>query len=206
MTEPGPPPNASRFHEAYETTPPWDIGRPQQAIVDLAEAGGIEGSVLEVGCGTGEHALLAAQRGHEAWGIDLVPRALEIAREKARQRGLTATFRIHDALDLGSLGRRFDTLLDVGVFHVFDDEDRARYVASLGRALVPGGVYHALVFSEHEPEDWGGPRRVRRDAFEESFAEGWTVETVREAIFETRIHENGVGGGQAWLATVRRQA
>src|SRR4029453_19439352 len=59
------------FDLAYEGTPPWEIGRPQPALLALAEAGAIRGRILDVGCGTGEHALLAASLGLEATGIDL---------------------------------------------------------------------------------------------------------------------------------------
>ena len=60
----------------YATTPPWDIGRPQPAFLELAEKGAVMGRVLDVGCGTGEHALMAAGRGLPATGIDSAPSAM----------------------------------------------------------------------------------------------------------------------------------
>src|SRR5262245_36068433 len=141
----------SRFHDSYEGTPPWDLGRPQRAFVRLEEEGQIAGPVLDAGCGTGEHALYLAARGHEVVGVDLVPKAIERARAKAAERGLAATFVVGDVLELEALGRSFQTVVDCGVFHVFDDADRARYVASLARALRPGGPYHMLAFSDAEP-------------------------------------------------------
>jgi len=188
----------NRFEGAYDGTPPWDIGRPQPAFVRLAEEGAIRGSVLDVGCGTGENALLFASRGHETWGLDAVPRAIEAARAKAEARGVEATFVVDDALALETLGRRFDTLTDSGVFHVFDDAERLRYVASLARALAAGGRYHMLVFSEREPA-WGGPRRVAESEIREAFA-GWRVERLDRARFATLLHEGE--GAHAWLATL----
>jgi hypothetical protein len=44
------------FDLLYEQRPPWEIGRPQPALLALAEAGAIHGRVLDMGCGTGEHA------------------------------------------------------------------------------------------------------------------------------------------------------
>ena len=67
--------------------PPWDIGRPQPALVRLAEQGLFGGHVLDVGCGTGEHALLAAAHGGTATGVDLSPRAISQARAKAAEIG-----------------------------------------------------------------------------------------------------------------------
>src|SRR5580704_14985544 len=114
-----------------DAPPPWDIGRPQPACGRLADAGLLTGRVLDAGCGTGEHTLLAAAHGAEATGVDLVPLAIERARAKAATRGLTARFEVGDVLDLRALGVSADTVIDCGVFHVFDDDARARYVASL---------------------------------------------------------------------------
>src|SRR5882672_60513 len=88
------------FDAMYEGTPPWDIGRPQSAFVRLAEAGDLRGRVLDIGCGTGEHALMAAGLGLTATGVDAAPTAIGIARRKAEERKLEARFIVADALDL----------------------------------------------------------------------------------------------------------
>src|SRR5512135_2383123 len=116
--------DAERFVSFYEGTPPWDIPGPQPVIARLEESGEIHGSVLDAGCGTGENALFLASKGHEVWGLDFVPAALERARAKARERGLDVVFGEGNALELEALGRRFDTVIDSGLFHVFSDEER----------------------------------------------------------------------------------
>src|SRR5215213_3887477 len=137
---PSPSEQAERFSAMYEAgPPPWDIGRPQPAFLELAEQGALTGHVLDVGCGTGEHALMAAARGFDATGIDAIPTPIDIARRKARNRGLTVRFLVSDALRLPDLGEHFDTVLDSGLFHVFDDEDRARFAASLGASISVSG-------------------------------------------------------------------
>jgi cyclopropane fatty-acyl-phospholipid synthase-like methyltransferase len=188
------------FDDGYAGTPPWDIGRPQPAFVRLAEAGGLSGRVLDVGCGTGEHALLAAGLGLDATGVDAAPTAIRLAEGKARERGLQARFLVWDALDLPGLGEQFDTVLDCGLFHVFDDADRARYVESLKAAVARGGRYHLLCFSDREPGDWG-PRRIRREEITASFGSGWRVEAVEEATLDITISPEGARG---WLATIAR--
>jgi SAM-dependent methyltransferase len=186
-----------------DSTPPWDIGRPQRDVVRLAEARGFKGSVLDVGCGTGEHALYLARRGHEVWGVDASPAAIARAQAKAAERGLQVHFQVADALALGALGRTFDTVLDSGLFHVFSDEDRARYVQSLGSVVKQHGLLHILCFSDQEPGT-DGPRRVgERELINAFFAHGWVVEAVDEARFETNIHPDGA---RAWLATFQRVA
>jgi len=192
--------SADGFDASYDGTPPWDIGRPQPAFLRLAEAGGLRGRVLDVGCGTGEHALLAAGRGLAATGLDAAPTAIRLAERKARERGLEARFLVWDALDLPALGEQFDTVMDSGLFHVFDDADRARFVESLRGAVAPGGRYHLLCFSDSQPGDWG-PRRVRREEIFASFGSGWHVESVEEATIDVTFSPEGA---RAWLATIAR--
>lgn len=194
----------ARFGAAYEGTPPWDIGRPQSAIVRVEAQGYVRGSVLDVGCGTGENLLYVASRGHRPLlGVDLVPAAIARAREKAKERGLDVRFEIGDALTLEALGETFDTIIDSAVFHVFEDRERARYVASLERVLRPGGIFATLVFSDREPTDWGGPRRITKDEIHATFARGWMVRAIDEAIVESNLHPEG---GLGWLALIERAA
>ena len=184
----------------YADTPPWDIGRPQPAFLRLAQSGELRGRVLDAGCGTGEHALMAAGLGLEATGVDAAPTAIGLAEKKAAERGLTARFVVWDALDLKGLGEQFDTVLDCGLFHVFDDEGRRRYVESLGHAVPAGGQVFILCFSDRQPGDWG-PRRVREDELRDSFAKGWTVESIEPVVIDITISPEGA---QAWLASIVR--
>jgi 2-polyprenyl-3-methyl-5-hydroxy-6-metoxy-1,4-benzoquinol methylase len=116
---PGPlrPRRPEDFDAMYTATPPWDIGRPQPAFLKLARAGVLRGRVVDVGCGTGEHVLMAADLGLEATGIDLARAAIATAEGKARERGVTARFLIWNALQLEALNEQFDTVLDCGLFH-----------------------------------------------------------------------------------------
>jgi cyclopropane fatty-acyl-phospholipid synthase-like methyltransferase len=184
----------------YVSTPPWDIGRPQPALAELAEAGVLHGRVLDVGCGTGEHALMAAGLGLAATGIDAAPAAISIAQGKARDRGLPARFLVGSALDLGALGKQFDTVIDSGLFHVFDDDDRRRYVDNLRAAMAAGGRYFMLCFSDRQPGHLG-PRRVTEAEIRASFAEGWSVDAIEPARFELNIDSRGA---QAWRAAITR--
>ncbi len=190
----------SIFDEAYGGTPNWDIGRAQPAFVALEEAGEIAGAVLDVGCGTGENALFLAGRGHEVWGVDSAPRAIELAREKAWERDLPVTFLVQDALRLEDLGRTFDTVIDSGLFHALSDPERPRFVRSLAAALRPGGTYHMLAFSELEPGDHG-PRRVTRQEIRAAFGDGWRIDQIRAAVFEGLKQP---GGYRAWLSSITR--
>jgi cyclopropane fatty-acyl-phospholipid synthase-like methyltransferase len=185
--------------------PPWDIGRPQPTFVRLAEGGLLAGRVLDAGCGTGEHTLLAAAHGADATGIDVAPQAIERARRKAAGRGLKARFEVADLLNLPPDGWTFDTVIDSGLFHVFSDEQRPRYVAGLASVLREGGTCYLMCFSDRQPGDWG-PHRVRQDEISSAFADGWTVTGIAADTFAINTG-NPVPASpvaQAWLATIRR--
>jgi cyclopropane fatty-acyl-phospholipid synthase-like methyltransferase len=183
--------------------PPWDIGRPQPVFVRLADSGLLSGRVLDAGCGTGEHVLLAAAHGADAMGVDLSGLAIEKARAKAAERGLTARFEVADALHLERLGGRFGTVIDSGLFHVFDDADRPRYVTSLAAVAEPGGTYYMMCFSDRQPGVWG-PRRVREEEIRAAFADGWEVVSLTRDQFSINpIQGNSVA--QAWQAVIRRR-
>lgn len=188
------------FDVAYEGTPPWDIGRPQATVLRLAEAGEIAGSVLDAGCGTGENALYLAARGHEVLGVDAAPVAIERATAKARDRGVEAEFVVWDALRVAELGRTFATVIDVGLFHSFQDEERPVFAHNLHAVLEPRGHYFLLCWSERN--EWGyGPRRVTQAEIRETFAEGWTVDSIKDASFETNVADWSI---HAWLARITR--
>jgi SAM-dependent methyltransferase len=192
------------WDSAYEagSRAPWDIGRPQPAFVRLADGGLLCGRVLDAGCGSGEHALLAAARGADAVGADISPRAIEQARHKAAERGIAVRFEVADALSLDDLGLTFDTVIDSGLFHVFDDADRARYVTSLASVLRSGGTCYLMCFSERQPGAMG-PRRVRQEELRTAFSDGWDVTTIVAEAFEVNPGL-GTPTAQAWLATIRR--
>jgi cyclopropane fatty-acyl-phospholipid synthase-like methyltransferase len=188
------------FNSAYKGIPPWDIGRPQKEFVELMRNGEISGSVLDIGCGTGEHALFFAGKGYEVWGIDSAPLAIQKAREKAAGRGLSVHFLVMNALDLTRLNRKFDTVTDSGLFHTLSDEDRPVFVDALAALLSPGGRYFMLCFSDLEPAGYG-PRRITEGEIRESFRDGWTINYIRPATFESRTRAEGP---RAWLSSISR--
>lgn len=178
---------------------PWEIGRPQPAFVSLAQSRQIRDPVLDIGCGTGENALYLASLGLDVNGVDSARAAIETARDKARVREVRANFRVVDALDLACLGTTFETVIDSGLFHLFTDEERHRFLPSLAAVLRPGGTYFMLCFSDQETRE--GPRRISQAEIHAAFHTGWTINYIHAATFETRIHD---GGAQAWLASITR--
>jgi cyclopropane fatty-acyl-phospholipid synthase-like methyltransferase len=198
-------PDRSTFESMYAGQAPWDIGRPQKSFIAVADR--ITGSVLDAGCGTGDTALFLAGRGHQVTGIDFLEVPIERAKRKAAERGVRATFLVKDALTLKDWAERFDNVIDSGLFHVFSDEDRRRYVEGLATALKPGGRLFLGCFSDEEPGEQG-PRRVSKKELHDAFAEGWSIESIEAAKFEVRPDLKDLqfseGGPKAWFVVVRR--
>jgi cyclopropane fatty-acyl-phospholipid synthase-like methyltransferase len=192
----------SSFNDSYRGVPPWDIGRPQREFVRLADSGEVKGeNLIDIGCGTGEHTILFASRGLNALGVDSASLAIEKARRKSAERGSSAKFMVYDCLSLASLGRKFSTAVDSGLFHIFPDKERRTYVRELAETLTPGGNYFMLCFSDEESDDWGGPRRISQAEIGESFSTGWRVNYIRRATIETNLHADG---GRAWFTSITR--
>jgi len=185
---------------------PWDIGRPQPAIVRVTSAGGFAGPVLDAGCGTGENALYVASlrvpAGLSVLGVDVAETALVIARKKAADRGIEVEFAAADALQLERLLRKFRTVLDSGLFHTFDDlDERERYVAGLAAVTEHDGTLYVLCFSDHGPDT--GPHPISQEELRAAFTprRGWSVVAIEPDRIQTRFHDDGA---PAWFATIKR--
>ncbi len=201
------PPTTRAFDVAYAGTPSWETGRPQPVVLRVVDAGMVRGAVLDAGCGTGLHAVLLAVRGHRVAGIDLAARAVELARERAAEAHVEVRLVTGNALDLSdhaaALGAPFDTVLDVGLFHVLQPAERRRYAGALAAAVRPGGSGIIVAWSDRNP--FGiGPERVTRRDLRDAFqaAEGWRVESIEEAELETLLP---MGRVHAWLARLGRR-
>lgn len=205
-------PTRARFDEAYTSgSAPWVIDQPQPVVVALERDGWIRGAVLDVGCGTGEHTIALAALGYDVLGVDVSPAGIDQARANAAERGVVARFEVGDAFDLGDMPR-YDTVLDSALFHIFDDDDRARYVRSLQRVVRRGGVVHVLALSDTGP---GFGPQVAETTILGAFLDGWRLEllemrTYRGAVVRPEhaaLLRRSIGEHvdlPAWLARLRR--
>jgi len=187
----------------HDGVAPWDIGRPQPTVVRLASEGRFSGTVLDAGCGTGENALHLASLGLSVLGVDVAETALAIARQKSEARGIEVEFATADAFHLRNLQRMFETVLDCGLFHTFDIDERIRYVASLASVTKRDGTLYVLCFSDEGPET--GPHPVSEEELKATFnaSSGWIVIAIESDRLQTRYHD---GGAPAWCATFKRSS
>ena len=204
-------PSMDRFDDAYRSgTPPWVIGEPQPAIVELEANGLIRGKVLDAGCGAGEHTILLTQLGYDVVGVDFAPNAVERARENAAAKGVDARFEVADAMNLGT-ALKYDTVLDSALFHVFDEADRTRYVANLLGATESGALVHVLALSD---AGRGFGPQVSESDVRTAFGTGWELEaldavTYRGVVTDAQVDAIGLAVGTrvdepAWRVRARR--
>jgi SAM-dependent methyltransferase len=191
---------AETFREIYQGGAPWEIGRPQPAVIELERAGEFQGLVLDVGCGRGENAFFLAEQGHSVCAIDFVDVVVDEARQEMECRGLFVEFRVMNATEVDRILGRFDTVLDSATFHSLSRDQRTQYSRALYRATNRGAVAHLICLSELERRP-GGPPRITRDEIQEAFAEGWRVAAIRETTYSASIFP---GGARAWAAKIER--
>ena len=187
-------------HYAGKPGAGWEIDGPQPAFAELAKGNEFCGRVLDLGCGSGENALMTAALGLDTTGVDAAPTGIAIASRRARERGLAVRFLVQDVLDFAELNEQFDTVLDCGLFHCFQEADRPALVDAL-RAMVPEGArYFMMCFSDLQPGRWG-PHRVTQAEIESSFAVGWRIDKLERAAMAVAFEP---GTASAWLAAMTR--
>jgi SAM-dependent methyltransferase len=188
----------SSWSNSYSSIPPWDVGHPQQAFVELVEGGELKPSrVLDIGSGPGENTIFLAENGFSAVGIDFTPEAVEIARNRASQHNVKVEFVVGNVLNLEKnfMPKEFDFIIDSGLFHSVHLQNLSGLVEQIKRALKSDGVYFMLCFSDKEPPG-RGPRRVSKEEIRGTLEPDFTIDYIRDTIFESRIHH---GGARAYL-------
>lgn len=171
---------------AADDPPPWEIGRPQPALLALVRRSVLADPVLDVGCGTGVLALAVARAGHRVVGVDAAPHAISRARERAAGAILEAgevRFEVADVRRLGSLGLRPRTVLDSGLLHTLDDDGRAAYVAGLETICPPDALVAVLAMSVDARLGWGTTADRLRATFE---GPAWSSTAVTDAEIAAR--------------------
>jgi len=155
------------MEKIYRTVPlerlPWHSDSPSAILVDLVRTGTVGPCrAVDLGCGAGTNAIFLAEEGFEMTGLDVSPRAIEIARERAAAAGALVTFLVADLLgNLEGIPEGFDFACDWELLHHIFPEDWEKYAGNVHRLLRPGGKYLSVCFSEKDPQ-FGGTGKIRK--------------------------------------------
>lgn len=162
---------------------PWENPKSQggsgeqvSAMFDREESGRQPpyGSALDLGCGRGRFTVELARRGWQVTGVDIVPKAVSGARERAREAGVEVRLVEADVASLTTeeVGSDFRLVLDFGTVHGIRDEDRA----AVGRLVSQVATADAtlLIFAFAPGRRGPSPRGMSREDIEATYP-GWRV-------------------------------
>jgi ubiquinone/menaquinone biosynthesis C-methylase UbiE len=158
---------------------PWDGHPLARSLRDLVEGTDVTaalpaGSVLEVGCGTGDCSLYLAQHRWKVTAVDFVSKPLTRARAKADAAGLSVDFNQADVTQLSQagIGANFALIVDNGCLHNMSDSDRDSYVREVSAVAAPDARLLIVAFV---PGGRLGVRGVDRTEMERRFSPGWAL-------------------------------
>jgi SAM-dependent methyltransferase len=170
-----------RFELAYFIGyAPWDRwrGKPLRRLRELFEGPGAlrPGRALDLGCGRGRASIYLAQLGWKVTGIDMVERALRVARRRAARQGVSVEFVHGDItrLDRAAITGPFDLFLDLGCFHILSDQERRLYGESITRVAATDAKLVLFAFGPNQ--HFLGPRGATREDVERSLSPHWTID------------------------------
>lgn len=160
---------------------------------------------LEMGCGTGRNAIHLARLGFEVTAFDLAPRAIEMARENARQAGVNIHFHTIDFRHLPDRGTPFPFVLDSGLYHCVRREMLGDLLAFLASVTQPGSLWLTLTGNANDPQPGDkGPPRLRASELCAELESLFALVELRETRFE-RAEPHAKWHPLAWSALLRRR-
>jgi ubiquinone/menaquinone biosynthesis C-methylase UbiE len=168
------------FAEHYEdgNSPVWDIGRPKQPFIEIANQ--VVEPILDAGCGTGDTSIFFASRGLKVIGIDFVENAILRAKSKVEGHNLPVEFMVKDATTLEEWDVKFNTVIDSGLLHAI--YDKQKYANGLKHVLNSGGRLFVFYFKDDPSSPGGG---ISDNELKGIFADGWKIESIKYVSQDT---------------------
>ena len=164
---------------------PWYRAEPPDLLVRALDQRASPGRALDVGCGAGTYCFYMADRGYAVTGVDMIPKAISMLRQGAKERGLDISAVQADILTWCD-DRPFDVILDLGCLHSMSASYHQAYRRQLLRWLAPGGDFILIHCGRRGWWDaWPvGPSRVARKDLVTLFEPELELHDYEEAVLE----------------------
>lgn len=182
----------SRLYDRYSTGDiPWDAADPPPEVLELVPSLK-PGRAIDLGCGYGRASIYFASMGWEVDGVDFVELALEEARRRSEDAGVSVNYHLGSVTDLSFLEGTYDFALDVGCGHALDEDGLRNYRDQLARLLSSGAYFllFARCLVEKDTED-DTPAGLDEETLLEIFEDGFTLEWVER-------NETHMTDGDSW--------
>jgi SAM-dependent methyltransferase len=176
---------------------PWDQALPPPEIIAFAE-GAAPGRALDLGCGTGRASIYLAQRGWICDGVDFIPAAVDLARERAIAAGVgdSTRFLVASVAHLDEFEPSYDLAIDVGCMHNLRGDDLLSYAAGVARLVRPSG--HYLLFAHLASENEGAANtRLTEPDIRAVFDGNFAVERIE--LGTTTVREMTWASAWFWM-------
>jgi SAM-dependent methyltransferase len=188
----------------------WQRKAPPADLVALIEGPSAlaPGRALELGCGTGTDTIYLATHGWDVTAVDMVPKALAIARRKAAAAGVTPRFIEGDVTRLPDLavGDGYDLVLDFGCFHTLPEDRRPAYVTGVSDASTPGAMLLLYGF-KRPPKAAPLHAGLTADEVRQRFCPaGWDLVCAERALVEMPVVPRAAERFELWRYQLRRNS
>ncbi len=147
-----------------------------------------KGKFLDIGTGPGTQAIGLAKLGFSVIALDISTVAIEKAKVRAKNDGVNIRFLVDDILNTKLRMKQFDFILDRGVFHTIDPNERPKYVSSIKELLKEDGLYFMKCFSTKTLGTWG-PHRFTKEQIIDYFSYKFKIISIKDSIFADTLDQ-----------------
>jgi Methyltransferase domain len=156
--------------------------------------------IFEIGFGNGYQLQRLLELGRDVYGSEICSEPLQRLVDRM---GPAIAHRLFvDDIRKVAIKKTFSTIVDRGVFHVLETEDRPRYVHSISKLLALHGKLIIKGFSAQMPDPGFGPHRISKSDLEASFLPWFTITEFSLCSFELNRHKIQRQAPTGFIATI----
>ena len=186
-----------------ETKPedlPWFTKKLESDLENEIKSRNItKGKFLDLGTGDGTQARELAKLGFDVTGTDISETAIDRAKKLSKD----INYLTDDILNSKLLASSFDFIFDRGIFHLFDDSHRPKFVEQIKRILKDDGIYFLKCMSIEQEEfpEGSGPHRLTKQEIIDSFSNDFNIEKIFPTAFEAINFDDNP---KAWFVVLKK--